>query len=226
MQLIIAIVALVIGAAFTLGGWRFFLLLLPIWAFVVGFNVGTDAVSAIFGDGTFATVTSWVVGLVLALVFAIFSYLYYYIAVAVLAGAVGYAIGSGAWGMIGNEYGVVAFVIGLVLAVVVAAVALVLNVPKYLVIALTSLGGAATVLAGWFILIGEVPSDAIHWTEIGRLITDNWFYIIVFALIAAAGIIVQVATTFGPDRYQFERTSYRYGSSGTGTGTPTTPTAY
>ena len=121
MQLIIAILALVVGAAFTLGGWRFFLFLLPIWAFVVGFNVGTDAVSALFGDGSFATVTSWVVGFVLALIFAIFSYLYYYIAVAVLAGAVGYAIGSGAWGMIGNEFGVVAFVIGLVLAVVVAA---------------------------------------------------------------------------------------------------------
>jgi uncharacterized protein DUF4203 len=225
MQLIIAIVALLIGAAFTLGGWRFFLLLLPIWAFVIGFNVGTDAVSVIFGDGTFATVTSWVVGFILALIFAIFSYLYYYIAVAVLAGAVGYAIGSGAWGMIGNEYGVVAFVIGLVLGVVVAAAALVLNVPKYLVIALTSIGGAATILAGWFILIGKVPSDAIHWTQIGRLITDSWIYLIVFIAIAAAGIVVQTASNLGPDRYQFERNSYRYGSSGTPT-TPTTPTAY
>ncbi len=222
MQLIIAIVALLIGAAFTLGGWRFFLLLLPIWAFVVGFNVGTDAVTAIFKDGTFATVTSWVVGFVLALVFAIFSYLYYYIAVAVMAGAVGYAIGSGAWGLIGNEYGVIAFVIGLVLAVVVAAAALILNVPKYLVIVLTSLGGAATVLAGWFILIGKVPEDAIHWVQIGRLIADSWVYLIVFAAIAAAGIVVQMATNLGPDRYQLERSSYRYGSSGT----PTAPTAY
>jgi hypothetical protein len=219
MQLIIAIVALLIGAAFTLGGWRFFLLLLPIWAFVVGFNVGTDAVSAIFGDGTFATVTSWLVGFILALIFAIFSYLYYYLAVAVLAGAVGYAIGSGVWGLIGNEYGVIAFVIGLVLAVVVAAATLLLNVPKYLVIVLTSLGGAATVLAGWFILIGKVPSDAIHWTQIGRLIADSWFYLIVFAAIAAAGIVVQMATNLGPDRYQLERTSYRYGST-------SAPTAY
>jgi len=225
MQFIIAIVALLIGAAFTLGGWRFFLLLLPIWAFVIGFNVGTDAVSVIFGDGTFATVTSWVVGFILALIFAIFSYLYYYIAVAVLAGAVGYAIGSGAWGMIGNEYGAVAFVIGLVVGVVLAAAALILNVPKYLVIALSSIGGAATILAGWFVLIGEVPTDSIHWTQIGRLITDSWIYLIVFIAIAAFGIVVQTATNLGPDRYQFERTSYRYGSSGTPT-TPTTPTAY
>jgi hypothetical protein len=218
MQLIIAIVALLIGAALCLGGWRFFLLLLPIWGFVVGFNVGTDAVSAIFGDGTFATVTSWLVGLILALVFAIFSYLYYYLAVAVLAGAVGYAIGAGAWGLIGNDYGLVAFVIGIAVGVVVAVAALVLNVPKYLVIVLTSIGGAATVLAGWFILIGKVPEDAIQWTQIGALIKDSWFYLIVFIAIAAVGIVVQMATTtLGPDRYQFERSSYRYGSSGSPT---------
>ena len=63
MQFIIAIIAVLVGAAFCFGGFRFFLLLLPIWGFVVGFNVGTDAVTAIFSDGTFATVTSWVVGL-------------------------------------------------------------------------------------------------------------------------------------------------------------------
>ena len=74
-----------IGAAFCFGGYRFFLLLLPLWGFLVGFNVGTDAVSAIFGDGTFATATSWVVGFVLALVFAAFSYFWYWVAIALLA---------------------------------------------------------------------------------------------------------------------------------------------
>ena len=95
---------------------------------------------------TFATVTSWVVGLVAAVVFAIFSYLYYYVAVAMIGGAVGYAIGTSVWGMIGNEYGAVAFVIGLVCAVIVGVGVILLNVPKYLVIVLSGLGGAATIL--------------------------------------------------------------------------------
>ena len=102
MQFIIAIVAVLIGAAFCFGGYRFFLVLLPLWGFLVGFNVGTDAVSAIFGDGTFATVTSWVVGFVLALVFAVFSYLWYWLAVAILGGSVGYMLGVSAWGLIGS----------------------------------------------------------------------------------------------------------------------------
>ena len=211
MQFIVALVALLVGAAFCFGGWRFFLILLPIWAFVIGFNVGTDAISAIFGDGTFATVTSWVVGLVAAIAFALFSYLYYFVAVAILGGAVGYAIGSSAWGLIGNEYGAVAFIIGVICAVILAAGVLLLNVPKYMVIVLSGLGGAATILTGWFVLIGKVPEDAIHWVVVGSYIKDNWFYLIVWGVLAAAGIVIQtLASSIGPEAYELERSRYRY----------------
>jgi len=211
MQFIIAIVAAVIGLAFAFGGWRFFLLLLPFWGFLVGFNIGTDAVSALFGDGTFATLTSWVVGLVFAVAFALFSYLYYYAAIALLGGAVGYAIGTSLWGIIGNEYGLIAFVIGLALGTVVAIGIIALNVPRLLVIVLTGLGGAAVVLAGWFILTGQMPTDNIQWTMVGKLIRDSWFYLIVWGVIAAAGILAQVmAPPMGPDTYEMDKASYKY----------------
>jgi hypothetical protein len=211
MQLLMAILAVVIGLAFCFGGWRFFLLLLPIWGFVVGFGLGTEAMRALFGDGTFATVTSWIVGFVIAVAFALLSYLYYYAAIAILAGAVGYVIGASAWGIIGNEQGVIAFVIGLVVGVVFAIGVLALNVPRYLVIVLTGLGGAATVIAGWFLLIGKVPSDNVTWWEVGKLISNSWFYLIVWGLIAAAGIVAQMrAPAMGPDTYELDSTSYRY----------------
>jgi hypothetical protein len=212
VQIVVAILALVIGLAFAFGGWRFFLFLLPLWGFVVGFSLGTEAMRALFGDGTFATVTSWVVGFVIAVLFAVLSYLYYYLAIAVLAGTVGYALGASAWGIIGNEQGVIAFVIGLVVGLIFAAGVLILNVPRYLVIVLTGLGGAAAVLAGWFILIGKVPSDNVTWWQVGALIKDSWIYLIVWGLIAAAGILAQMrGPEMGPDTYQLERTSYRYG---------------
>jgi hypothetical protein len=211
MQLVMAILAVVIGLAFAFAGWRFFLLLLPLWGFVVGFSLGTEAMRSLFGDGTFATVTSWVVGLVIALVFAALSYLYYYAAIAILAGTVGYVVGASAWGLIGNEQGVIAFVIGIVVGVVVAIAALALNVPRYLVIVLTALGGAAAIIAGWFLLIGKVPADNVTWWQVGQLIKDSWFYLIVWALIAAAGILAQLrAPAIGPSTYELDQASYRY----------------
>ena len=203
--------AYLLGLAFAFGGWRFFLLLLPFWGFLVGFNVGTDATTALFGDGTFATLLSWAIGLVFAVGFALFSYLYYYGAIALLGGAVGYVIGTSAWGLIGNEYGLIAFVIGLAVGAVVAIVIIALNVPRLLVIVMTGLGGAAAVLAGWFILVGDIPTDSIHWTMVGALIRDSWFYLIVWGVIAAAGMLVQLVTpAIGPDTYELDRESYRY----------------
>ena len=211
MQLLMAILAVVIGLAFCFGGWRFFLLLLPIWGFVVGFGLGTEVMRNLFGDGTFATITSWIVGFVFAVVFAALAYLYYYAAIAILAGMVGYAIGASAWGIIGNEQGVIAFVIGLAVGVVFAIGVLALNVPRLLVIVLTGLGGAAVVLEGWFLLIGKLPTDNTTWWMVGQLIKDSWFYLIVWGLLAAAGIVAQMrAPVLGPDTYEFDSTSYRY----------------
>jgi Domain of unknown function (DUF4203) len=211
MQFVIALVALAVGAAFCFGGFRFFLLLLPLWGFLVGFNVGTEAMNALFGDGTFATVTSWVVGFVLALVFAIASYLYYWLAIALLGGGVGYALGVSVWGLIGSETGVIAFVIGIIVGAVFAIGVLALNVPKYLVIVLSGLGGAAAILAGWFVLVGTIPTDNITWVTVGAEISKNWFWLIVWGVIAAAGILVQaINTSFGPDTYVLERERYRY----------------
>ena len=211
MQLVIAILAVVLGLLITFGGWRFFLLLLPFWGFLVGFNIGTEATRALFGDGTFATLTSWIVGFVLALLFAVLSYLYYYAAVALLAGYVGYMLGAATWGIIGNEHGVVAFIIGIVVGVVFAIGAIALQVPKMLVIVLTALGGAGVVVAGWFILTGQVPADDITWTRVGALIASSIIWFVVWLALAAAGILAQLrGPSMGPDTYELDKERYRY----------------
>jgi hypothetical protein len=211
MQLVIALIALVLGLLIAFGGWRFFLLLLPFWGFLVGFNLGTEATVALFNEGTFATLLSWIVGFVLAIVFAVLSYLYYYAAVALIAGGVGYALGAAAWGLIGNEQGFIAFVIGIVLGVVFAVGTLALKVPKLLIVLLTSVGGAALVVAAWFILTGQIPTDSITWATIGSEIAENIVWAVIWVAIAVAGILAQLkGPEVGPATYQFDETRYRY----------------
>src|SRR6187431_2085631 len=135
MPILLAILALVIGLAFAFGGWRFFLILLPLWGFLVGFQLGAEAWMTISpNDGTFATVLSWVIGFVLAVVFAVLSYFFYYAAIAIMAGTVGYAVGASAWGLIGNEQGLIAFALGIIVGLIFAVAVLALNVQRYLVI--------------------------------------------------------------------------------------------
>ncbi|HKF84701.1 MAG TPA: hypothetical protein VKB30_02880 [Candidatus Limnocylindrales bacterium] len=214
MQLVIAILAVVLGALFAFGGWRFFLVLLPFWGLLTGFSIGTEATRALIGDGTFATLTSWAIGIILALVFAVFAYLYYYAAIAVLAGTVGFIIGSSLWGLIGSDDGLIAFILGIALGAVFAIAALMLNVPKYLVIALTAIGGAAMIVAGWFILTGQIPTDNITWFQIGNVIADSFLWLVIWLGIAVLGFIAQMAVgTFGPDNYELDRSTYRYGGA-------------
>ena len=99
----------------------------------------------------------------------------------------------------------------LALGALVAIAIIALNVPRLLVIVLTGLGGAAVVLAGWFILTGQMPTDNIQWTMVGKLIRDSWFWLIVWGVIAAAGILAQVmAPPIGPDTYEMDKESYKY----------------
>ena len=75
--LCVSILAILLGLAALFAGYRLFLLLLPIWGFFAGFFIGATAITLLLGDSFLVTVTGWVVGFILGLIFAILSYLFY-----------------------------------------------------------------------------------------------------------------------------------------------------
>jgi hypothetical protein len=105
------------GAAVAFAGYRLFLFLLPVWGFVAGFLLGAQTLQALFGTGFLSEVSSWVFGLIVGLLFAVLSYLFYIVAVAVLAGTFGYALGVGLMGALGIDFGLITWLVGIVLAV-------------------------------------------------------------------------------------------------------------
>ena len=70
-------------------------MLLPIWGFFFGFGLGAQTVQVIFGDAFLATVTSWVVGFIVAAIFAVLAYLFYIVAVAIVSFSLGYSVAVG-----------------------------------------------------------------------------------------------------------------------------------
>jgi len=190
--LFIGLLALLLGAAFCFAGYRFFRILIPIWGFFAGFSLGAEGVVAIFGGSFLSTVTSWVIGLVVGLVIAVLAYLFYYAAVVILGGSVGYSIGAGFIALLGlPATGFLAVVVGLVVAVVLALLVIVLNLPRILIIVLSALGGAGTVLAGILLMFQRIPLEYLGYESVSAIIRNSWFWLIVWIVVAGAGMFVQ-----------------------------------
>jgi len=210
-SLLISVLAVVIGAVWAFWGFRFFLILLPIWGFFVGLMAGAEGTTALFGDGFLSTVTGWVIGVVLGIVFALLSYLYYYIAIVVLGATVGYAFGVGILHWIGFGDNVLVFIAGIAVAVVFAIGTILLRAPRYLVIILSALGGSAAIVAGVMLLFGVIELSNMEYGVVGAALDEigsNFLWALVWVVIGAAGLGYQLFSTSGID--EIDRTGYRY----------------
>jgi hypothetical protein len=189
--IIIGLLAVLIGAAWATYGLKAFTVLLPIWAFFVGLLAGAHWGQEFLGEGFFGTVTSWVLGFGLGLILALLSYFWYYGAIALLGGAVGYTLGAGLMEAIGFD-GFLSILTGLVVGALFAVAVIILAVPVVLVIVLSAFGGAAAVVNGVLILLGQIPLDNIDSGLMEGLMRYGAVSIVGWLLVAAAGIWYQL----------------------------------
>jgi hypothetical protein len=190
--LCMSVIALLFGAAVCFLGYRFFLIMIPIIGFFWGLALGAQTIQALFGDAFFATITSWVVGFVVAVVFALLSYFFYFIAVALIAGALGYGLVVGLLGAIGLDMNFITWLIGIVVGVALAVVTLRFNLQKWVIIAATSYIGALTIIGTFLLAFGKISTDQIGAAAVRAAIADSWLWILSFIVLVVAGIVVQV----------------------------------
>ena len=142
----LALFAVFLGAAILLAGYRFFLVMLPIWGFFGGLWLGAYVVTLIFGTGFLATTTGLVVGFVVGIVGAVLSYLFYMVGVLIIAGAFGGSLASGIMGALGFDPGLIMAIVSIVAALIAAGLTLLLNLQKLVLIVLTAMAGAVLVV--------------------------------------------------------------------------------
>ena len=140
------LIGILFGLAVCFAGYRLFLILLPIWGFIFGLVLGAQTIQALFGVGFLSTVTSWVVGFIVGGVFAVLSYLFYMVAVAIIAGSLGYSIGVGLLLAIGMQMNFIVWIVGIVVAVVLVVVTFRFNLAKWVIIIATGILGAEVII--------------------------------------------------------------------------------
>jgi hypothetical protein len=74
-------------------------------------------------------------------------------------------------------------------------------------VALTALGGAATMVAGVLLIVGTIKPENLGDGVVGAIIYNNILWLLVFAVVAALGIIWQLRT---PSIQELDRTQWRY----------------
>ncbi len=185
-------IALLFGLAVTFGGYRLFMLLLPIWGFVFGLALGAQTVQAIFGVGFLSTVTSWVVGFIVGGIFAVLSYLFYIFAVALIAGSLGYSLGTGLMLLIGLEMNLITWLIGIVVAVALIVVTLRFNLAKWLIIIGTSFLGAGVIVGTFLAMFGGLPPEELVANPVKAAMQNSPFWMITFIILGIIGLVVQI----------------------------------
>lgn len=183
------IIAMMFGLLLTFGGYRFFLFLLPIWGFFFGLGLGAQTMQALFGEGFLSTITSWVVGFCVGALFAVLAYFFYIVAVAIIAGSLGYALAVGLLGAIGMDFGFLVWLIGLVAAVALAGVTLYFNLQKWVIMIATAVLGAGTIV-GTFVFLFN-PAATVLQSPVKAALNSSPLLMLLFLVLAVAGVVVQ-----------------------------------
>ncbi len=197
------LIGLLFGTALTFAGYRLFLLLLPVWGFFFGLAFGAQTTQALFGDGFLATVTSWVVGFIVALIFAALSYLFYLGAVAIIGGSLGYALAVGLMTGLGIPMNFLVWITGVIAFAALAFITIRFNLQKWVVEIATSVLGAATII-GVFVLLFN-PAAQVFQNPVQRALQTSPLLMILFLALAVAGIFVQVRVNRKFEVQQYNR---------------------
>ncbi len=207
--ILIGLVAIVVGAGWAFYGLKFFTIILPIWALFFGFVTGAQWGQDVFGQGFLGTVTSWVIGGILALVLAALSYFWYYFAVTLAVGALGYALGVGFMDFLGIDSGILGLIVGLLVGGVFAVVAFVLGVPALLIVFVSAISGAAAIVNGVLIMLGRIQVENLDSGLLSGLLADSFIGVVAWVVIAAAAVWYQLRGV-GQAVAALDRSAYRY----------------
>src|SRR5512136_2843781 len=187
-------IALLFGLAVCFAGYRLFLILLPIWGFFFGFGLGAQSIQALFGQAFLATVTSWVVGFIVAVVFAVLAYLFYMFAVALISFSLGYSATVGVLTAIGLPLagGFIAWIIAVVVGIALALVVLRFNIQKVVIELATAFLGAGEIVGVFVALFGGVPTSQLVQNPVAVALKASPFWMLVFIVLGIVAFVAQV----------------------------------
>lgn len=147
-EIIVGIIAIVIGGLFAFQGGNLMRVLFPFVGFFAGFSAGAAMVSGITGDGFLSTVFGWAVGFFVALLFAVLAYFFYAFAVVLAFAGLGFAFSAAILAAFNLDWNWLVILVGAASGLAFGLFAIAASLPMVLLITATSFFGVAMVIYG------------------------------------------------------------------------------
>ena len=170
-------------------------MIIPIWGAFAGFMLGAGLVSSASNDGFLRSVLGWVIGIVLAALFALAAYLYYEISVAIAMAAIGFALGTSLMAALGVTWSWLVILVGVAVGILLAAIAILGDLPTVILVVLTAMAGASTIVAGLMLLVGAVDTGDFESVSATQTLDDDWWWYAIYVVLAIAGVVIQIQRT-------------------------------
>ncbi|EGD57076.1 DUF4203 domain-containing protein [Gordonia neofelifaecis] len=190
-SILIGFIAIIIGILFCFRGVVAMRVVIAIWGAFVGLNLGAGIVSAITGDGYFSTALGWIVGIAVGILFALLAYLYYAVAVTLAMASIGFVLGTALMAALGVTWNWVIILVGVVVGILLAIAAIMLNLPALLLVVLSALGGSTAIVGGLMLLTSTIEVDDFSQASVTSTISHNWWWYATYIVLVIAGIVVQ-----------------------------------
>jgi hypothetical protein len=194
-DILVGIFALIVGLFFCFSGYFALRVVIPIWGAFAGFMLGAGLVDNFTDEGFLASALGWVVGLAIALVFGVLAYVFYEISVIIAMGAIGFALGSTLMVALGITWSWVIVLVGLAVGVLLAIFAVVGDMPMIVLTVLSALAGASAATTGIMLIFGAISLSDFDSAATTDRLNEDWWWFAIYAVLAVAGLIVQMRNT-------------------------------
>ncbi len=198
-EIVVGLFALGVGAVFTFYGYKAMRILFPLWGLVAGYWFGARMVESFTNDTFFATALGIAVGVICGLVAAVLAYLYYAVAIIVFMGVLGYWLGSGLLIWAGVNPGFLTFIVGFALGIVLVMAGLFLDAPKFFLLFLTAVGGAALMVSGLLVMGNVVEITVLKEGVVAVMDSQGWIWQVLWIGLGIVGLAVQYTNSANED---------------------------
>ena len=207
-DVLVGLLCIVVGLLLVMRGSLVLRLLIAIWCAFAGFALGASVVAAATDETFLANALAVVVALATGLVFGLVAYLVYAVAIVFAMAAFGFTLGTDLLVALGVTWTWLVVLGGVALGLVLAALAVVGDLPMVVLVVLSALVGASTVVTGLMLLVGAADVSDFDRAITTQRIDDDWWWYLIYLALAVVGMVAQarlLSSLRAPMRQEWSR---------------------